>query len=331
MDLLSVAVVLAAVSGYGDVDDRGYPSWEERDVHLWTNAARVDPEAFESDYNNGGCSFEDFSSDEQTPKDPVFYSLPLNEAARFHSEDMEENSWFAHESSDGTSFGDRTARFYTDTSMVGENIAMGYGSGYNSVFVGWMCSTDGHRANIMSGSWSELGTGVAGSYYTQDFGAGTPDSEQNIRMGLHSPKSAAPGDLVTFLADYAGSPPTRFEVVVSGQAAPLELTWGTETSGVWSADVPLPAGAGCVEYYFGYLSDDGEGRFPQDGSYEIGSECESEFQWIERQMGVTGRDDRSDRELLEDVFLVGCTSTPRAGASLGLGLLALGLLWRRRA
>jgi hypothetical protein len=37
---------LAAMAGYGDVDAEGYPSWAERDLHLWTNASRVDPEAF---------------------------------------------------------------------------------------------------------------------------------------------------------------------------------------------------------------------------------------------------------------------------------------------
>lgn len=324
--MLAFALMFAptALAGYGDVDERGYPSWAERDVHLWTNAARVEPEAFEADYNSGGCSFDDFSSDEQTAKLPLYFSLPLNEAARFHSEDMEANSWFAHESSDGTSFGDRTARFYTDTTFIGENIAMGYGSGYNSVFVGWMCSTSGHRANIMSGDWSELGTGVSGSYYTQDFGAGAADSEGPIRMGVHSPQTAGPGDTVTFLADYAGEAPERFEVIVSGQAAPLELTWGAEDSGVWSADVVLPADAGCVEYYFAALTGGAESRFPGEGSYELGADCTTDHLWIGRQMGVSGRDDKSARELLEDVVLVGCTSAP--GQPLGWALPALGAL-----
>jgi hypothetical protein len=58
--LLSTVLALAAGlgaaparAGYGDVGDDGLPSAAERELHLWTNAARVDPAAFKADYNAG--------------------------------------------------------------------------------------------------------------------------------------------------------------------------------------------------------------------------------------------------------------------------------------
>ena len=57
---LDSLLLLAAVAGYGDPVD-GFPSAEERALVLWTNAARVAPEAFTNDYREGGCSLRDFS------------------------------------------------------------------------------------------------------------------------------------------------------------------------------------------------------------------------------------------------------------------------------
>ena len=52
----------------------------------------------------------------------------------------------------------------------GENIAKGYGSGA-AVFNGWMAST-GHRNNILSSNYSQMGLGyvAAGNYWCQQFG-----------------------------------------------------------------------------------------------------------------------------------------------------------------
>ena len=55
----------------------------------------------------------------------------------------------------------------------GENVAFGYTTG-DSVMVAWMNST-GHRANILSPDYRDIGIGCAYSaghvaYWTQDFG-----------------------------------------------------------------------------------------------------------------------------------------------------------------
>ena len=45
---------MSAIAGYGDVSEDGYPSWAERDVHIWTNMMRVDPEEFLDQETTGG-------------------------------------------------------------------------------------------------------------------------------------------------------------------------------------------------------------------------------------------------------------------------------------
>ncbi len=347
--ILLGAALPTALAGYADVGpgfdelnegvehNTHYPSLEERELHMYTNMARVEPEAFEALYNQGGCSTDVFSPDELTPKKPVYFSRELNEAARYHCQDMSDNNWFAHESSDGTSFGARTARWYSDSSMVGENIAVGYPSPLATVFSGWMCSTEGHRANIMSGSWNELGTGVVNAYYTQDFGAGTLDTSMNIAMGVHSPPLPTAGDEVTFWADYAGPGPDSMELVLTGQAHAMELAYGDEQKGVWEVVVDFPDGTfrgdGCEQYYFVYTDSEGVGRFPETGSYRVGQACDDPwYGWSPWQFGVTGRDDLSDEELTGDVDITGsgCATAP-AGALPGvLFLLGVMAIPRRR-
>ncbi len=69
--LASILMILPAMAGYGDVDEFGLPSWAERDVHIWTNAVRVDPEAFSADYEAGGCSFDSFLPAEKVKLPPL--------------------------------------------------------------------------------------------------------------------------------------------------------------------------------------------------------------------------------------------------------------------
>ncbi len=322
-----------ALAGYGDVNEDGYPSLAERQVHLWTNAARVDPEAFADEYPQAyePCRFEDFTEDEKTPKAPVYYDFNLNDAARFHSQDMVDTGHWGHDSSDGTSFADRLSRFY-DSGYIGENIAYGYPSPYSALFHGWMCS-DGHRANIMTAGWTELGTGVVSTHYTQDFGGGPADSDGAVAMGAHEPASAT--DSAEFYADWQDDDaPVALEVVVDGKATALELLYGVETQGVFQADVEVEPGD-CHAYYFIWETAKGDtGVFPETGAYTYGIGCEDDIGWVPRDGddvdpgggsgGGSGGD--ADGELdTDDIRLVGCTTVP-AGAPGGAALTLLGLL-----
>lgn len=99
--------------------------------------------------------------------------LTLNEAlcdvAREKSRDMKTLGYFDHTSPTYGSPFDMMKTFGITYRAAGENIAMGYPTP-ESVVEGWMHS-DGHRANILNPSFSEIGMGYVadGHYWTQMF------------------------------------------------------------------------------------------------------------------------------------------------------------------
>jgi hypothetical protein len=106
---------------------------------------------------------------------PLIYNEELANAARQHSQDMGENNYFSHTSQDGTAFNQRIVNAGYDYNNCGENIAAGYPTPQD-VVNGWM-NSPGHRANLLSPDYCDIGVGyavVAGSeyfhYWTQDFG-----------------------------------------------------------------------------------------------------------------------------------------------------------------
>jgi uncharacterized protein YkwD len=80
---------------------------------------------------------------------------------------MATKNYFSHISADGRTLADRINATGYAWSSIGENIAAGY-STVDSVMNGWM-SSDGHCANIMNASFTEVGLacvpGTAGSSY----------------------------------------------------------------------------------------------------------------------------------------------------------------------
>jgi hypothetical protein len=322
--LLSALVLLAsttAQAGYGDVTPDGYPNWGERVLHSWTNAVRVDPEAFRDEYEP--CSFEDFEPEQQQPQQLLFFDLQLNEAGRFHTDDMQTSGVFSHTSSDGTSFFDRVQRYYGESMWIGENIAQGYGNAFDTIFRGWMCS-EGHRYNIMLGEYNELGTGVLGNHYTQDFAAGIVDTTSPVAMAVHAPELPM-GD-VQFMADWSDTPPDHFDVVLNGVPIPLELTYGAAHLGVYTADaLAMP---GCHAYYFYWETDDRTGTFPESGSYLLGP-CEQAVMWTAEQAPLDGSG--SGGWEIADPKLRGCACTATNSVPSGIGWWALfGCLAARR-
>jgi uncharacterized protein YkwD len=93
----------------------------------------------------------------------------LAAAARAHSADMVNRSYFEHESPDGSTPADRAAAAgYSE--YGGENIAWGQRSAAE-VMSDWMGSPD-HRRNILDCEFTTVGVGLdpRGMYWTQDFG-----------------------------------------------------------------------------------------------------------------------------------------------------------------
>lgn len=256
-----------AFAGYGDALD-GAPTYEERDVHMWTNAVRVAPTDFNDGYNEGGCNTGDFTSSERQPKSPLLFNRDLYEAARYHSNDMDQHDWFSHDSFDGTDFGTRVDRYYDNWSAIAENIAYGYADGYDVVVRGWMCSS-GHRVNIMADDYNEMGVGVVGTYYTQDFGHRNSAPDHALKMGCHTPE--VPSGSVTLTVDVGDSQaPSEVIAVLNGEEYDMSLWVGTNKQGVYAVDANTTAG--CNDYFFVALDGGTEvARFPETGRYGWGN------------------------------------------------------------
>ena len=110
----------------------------------------------------------------------------LSGAARQHSSDMVRKRYFSHNSRSGSDMGDRIrSNGYLSGArswMIGENLAWGSGerSTPRSIVKAWMASP-GHRHNILTGRFREIGIGVAasspvatanrGATYTTTFGS----------------------------------------------------------------------------------------------------------------------------------------------------------------
>ena len=137
---------------------------------------------------------------------PVAEVPGLTQPSRAYSARMVAESFFAHESPDGGTLVDRlTGVGYIAADgdwTVGENIAWGQGalSTPRSIVAAWMASP-GHRKNILTGEYTEIGLGVVtgtpgdtswGATYTTDFGAVTRDEAvEALASASATPRPAA--------------------------------------------------------------------------------------------------------------------------------------------
>eukprot|EP00210_Caulerpa_lentillifera_P005712 g5462.t2 len=128
----------------------------------------------------------------------------LQAAAQAHAEDMSKKDYFSHSSRDGSSPSDR-AKALGYSGSVGENIAWNYNNVYKA-FDRWLCSS-GHRANILSCKYDEIGSGVYcggnGCYSVQKFGCSTgwdccetakiePPPASTVQLPSSSPSPSLP-------------------------------------------------------------------------------------------------------------------------------------------
>ena len=93
----------------------------------------------------------------------------LSRVARYKSQDMVDNHYFSHTSPTyGTPF-EMMRAFGLSYRAAGENIAYGQTTP-QAVVTAWMNSS-GHRANILSSSYTQIGVGYVakGNYWTQMF------------------------------------------------------------------------------------------------------------------------------------------------------------------
>ena len=96
---------------------------------------------------------------------------PLAKAAQGHSHDMSQLGYFSHFSpnADMRTPDLRTKHHGFSGARVGENIAFGQ-LDHQSAHDRW-CISPPHHRNILNASWTHMGTGQRGKYWTTNFGA----------------------------------------------------------------------------------------------------------------------------------------------------------------
>lgn len=294
---LGTAIASAPAHGVGEAVN-GFPNWRERVIHQWINRARVDPQV-EMAACGGACG----EAACYTPIAPLSWNLPLNRAARFHSDTMLRQSFFSHtsactvvsninslypDSCNGSAacacVGGTTSCSSTCTSFS-SRIQLFGGSPYgeiiatptdpNTAFYLWLfepagttcsfTSQNGHRWLILKAT-NSVGVGVSGPA-VGDFGNGSAPTK--IPSGAHYPQQAA--TVNAWVNWYDTAAPQSASVNVAGQCSPMSLGRGTPQNGAYHAAL-TGFSAGCHRYYFSFVDSGGAPvTFPTTGSLAIGT------------------------------------------------------------
>lgn len=123
---------------------------------------------------------------QQWGRDPLSSQRNLRRAAGWQADDMTENDYFSHTSSNGDSLADRLdqANFIPDSARwrAGENLAAGHGDAGSpaSIVGGWMQSRE-HRINLLDPGFTLVGIAASRGWP----GAGVSDSDSlTVAMDL---------------------------------------------------------------------------------------------------------------------------------------------------
>ena len=217
---IGVSVLLpVSAFGYGEPVD-GYPNMDELWVEVMTSSCRQDPEAW--------------GWPQYVAVGPLWHDHGLNEVARNHSEDMAAQDYFEHDSIDGTAWDARIMQYY-DSYNIGENIAAGYWEPL-AVVDGWLHS-DGHRENIYTSGFMEIGVGVGtggsyGIYWTQDFGGGPVADPHPVPAAAAAPSGAG---LTLWAILHGGGDAPEVWASVEGSCTPMDLIYGLPGDGTYEA------------------------------------------------------------------------------------------------
>lgn len=111
-----------------------------------------------------GC---DCGGEQMPAVSPLAWNSMLEKAALDHSRDMDQNNFFSHTGSNGSTVGERVTKAGFVWRSCGENIAKGYPT-EEAVVQGWINSA-GHCKNIMNPGFTLMGIAKSGDYWTQVF------------------------------------------------------------------------------------------------------------------------------------------------------------------
>lgn len=246
----------------------GYPKWQERAMLVFTNACRIAPVAYRSTYLAHATNILLPTNYPAVP--PLQWQYGLSQSARAHSVDLATTTGcpFAHTSCNGTATFTRIGVYYPNSAAMAENIAAGYFDplstinallldNVNNVPAPDRSSNDGHRRNIMSSSYTQIGNGYATGtnpytrYWTQDFGR--PQGSTPVCSPIPSGSHYVASGNVIFLVNYYdanNAAPQSARIVINGAPTTLPLFLGTAARGTYRHALPTAIGIGCRSYHF---------------------------------------------------------------------------------
>ena len=275
LTLIFMAVAAACVCAETDPKN-GHPEWHERGLLVLTNACRMDPPKFRDTYIG---SYNILLPANYPPAPPIYWNYDLNVCARNHSVDMANNCGMSHNSCDGTKWDTRIKKCYNFKSpKIGENVATGYEMPQTTLKQ-WITdgnpppadkTTDGHRKNIMSKDFKEMGAGYAYGpkqyrhFWTQDLGGGAPTVTNNIVIGSHFFFAKGTTSFMVVYYDASGQAPASARLVLENTPHDLTLHLGTQAKGAYRID--FAEGSACRHYYYEFIDDSQKKwRYPEAG------------------------------------------------------------------
>jgi len=271
-----------------DVPPDGQPSWRERAIAVLTNAVRLSPAAYKASSVYGGVLSPSLNAPNvlgaaYPPQAPLIVDPAISRLARRHSRDMARRNIFAH----------------SGTDTLGENIGAGADGDPLTTMHRWLCdrtsvssrgccvdgaTCDGHRRNIMGGTFHALGVGHAYNpaatyqhYWTQNFGGAGARPAPPLVDGAH----VFAGTTIRFLANVHGAAPPRSVVLlVDGVRLPMPVELGTQASGTYA--VVQARGTACRSYAFELVDASGAAhRHPVRGYFRTAGEGSCRRDWVQ--------------------------------------------------
>jgi hypothetical protein len=278
----------------------GHPDWHERTLMVFTNLARMAPADYRDSFMSGFTLPPEGILNEGFPAVPPLYGAhELNQSARFHALDMALNcQTLQHNSCDGTLWYERIYAFYPEAGYIGENVAY---TGNVATPMPWfivslflcepvmgVCAEDdepssviGHRENIMSAGFSEIGCGYgqeADAYWVQDFNGVELPPQPPVAAASHALADAGTTTFYLNYYDETGLPPQEIQVILDGDIHSMNLGWGAPGAGTYQ--LAWPTVDGCRAYYFHVTDASGHRyRYPGNGAFQTYGEggCSLDF------------------------------------------------------
>jgi hypothetical protein len=210
---------------------------------------------------------------------------------------MAQNTGLSHNSSDGTSPGDRIRSYYDKASGWGENVASGNEDAASTIRQ-WLLDItdygtqtpapdnsgrDGHRKNIMNASYAEMGAGYAYGpkqyrhFWTLDCAGTETQYSTPITGGCHFLRNDSILFMVGFMDTLSDGPDSSL-VYIQGQRYEMHCKFGSRSNGVYA--LRLPAASMCRHYYFSFVTAHNvHTRYPAYGNLKTRGEggCDSGY------------------------------------------------------